>query len=115
MPPDGTWERVPTETAGISLRYRSVTRWANCRRVLAWNRKITDSNPGSTFTPSPSLDNLNLGLYEADGFSVGTLLDQSVSSVDNVEHIYINADLGIGEHVSARALRLAGFRAGSGC
>lgn len=36
----------------------------------------------------PSLSNLNLALHAADGGEVGTLLDQSISTLDNIEHIY---------------------------
>jgi hypothetical protein len=61
----------------------------NFSTILTWNRVITDSNPGVGFTPVAALDNLNLKLFVApSGYTLGTQLDSSVSSVDNVEHIF---------------------------
>ncbi|MEO2048779.1 MAG: hypothetical protein ABGX16_19660 [Pirellulales bacterium] len=57
--------------------------------VLAWNVQVTDSNSGSTFLGSESLANLDLTLYNStDAFS-DLLLDESLSTVDNVEHLYL--------------------------
>jgi hypothetical protein len=55
--------------------------------MLAWNVNVTDTPPPG-FTPSESLQNLNLALYNSTGSFLGTMLDQSISTVDNVEHIY---------------------------
>ena len=57
--------------------------------ILTWNRKVTDTNVGPTFGMSVTVANKNLRLYSATNFTVGTLLDSSVSSVQNVEHIYV--------------------------
>ena len=60
--------------------------------LLAWNAKITDNNPSeNTFTPTESLQNLDLQLYDSTTSFMGSLLDQSVSTVDNVEHIYLSS------------------------
>ena len=70
---------------------------AELSAVLVWNRIVTDRNqdPGS-FIPSPNtLDNLGLKLHSANGFTLDSELDASLSTVDNVEHIYLNS-LGIG-------------------
>ena len=57
--------------------------------ILTWNRTIADTLPGPSWgSPSSTLANLTLKLYSASAFAVGTLLDSSVSAVDNVEHIY---------------------------
>ncbi|MCU0788765.1 MAG: S8 family peptidase [Verrucomicrobia bacterium] len=56
--------------------------------ILTWNRKVTDSNPGSGFTPTGSVADMNLRLYSASGFTLGTLLDSSVSTIQNVEHVF---------------------------
>jgi hypothetical protein len=59
--------------------------------ILAWNAKITDSNPSqSVFTHTESLQNLDLQLYDSSISFMGSMLDQSTSTVDNVEHIYLN-------------------------
>lgn len=56
--------------------------------MLAWNAKVTDTEPSSAFAPIQSLQNLDLSFYDSTASFMGTLLDQSASTVDNVEHIY---------------------------
>ena len=70
---------------------------AELSAVLVWNRIVTDGDADpNDFSPSPNtLDNLNLKLHSANGFTLDTELDASLSTVDNVEHIYLNS-LGIG-------------------
>ena len=66
--------------------------------LLAWNAKITDNNNDpNIFTPTESLQNLDLQLYDSTAGFMGSMLDQSVSTVDNVEHIYLNS-LGAGTY-----------------
>jgi hypothetical protein len=60
----------------------------NFSTVLTWNRRVTDSAPGSLFTMTVSVANLNLRLYAATGFTLGAQLDSSTSTIQNVEHIY---------------------------
>ncbi|MCH2130588.1 MAG: sulfatase-like hydrolase/transferase [Pirellulaceae bacterium] len=68
---------------------------AELSAVLVWNRQIVDG-AGGGFSPTPvTLDNLDLKLHTANNFSLDTELDASVSTIDNVEHIYFNAQ-GIG-------------------
>jgi hypothetical protein len=60
--------------------------------VLAWNAEITDTNPGSPFVPQESLQNLDMRLYTAAENVFSEPLDPlrgSVSTTDNVEHIYL--------------------------
>ena len=55
--------------------------------VLAWNRTVTPNADWSVLTPS--LADLNLRLSTASaGFSVGSLVAESRSAIDNVEHVY---------------------------
>jgi hypothetical protein len=58
--------------------------------LLTWNRVVADGNPLPTqwSSPTSSLANLTLKLYAATGFAVGSLVDSSESTVDNIEHIY---------------------------
>ena len=66
--------------------------------VLSWNREITDSNPSmAIFNPSISLAELDLELWTADGFALDERLDYSASTVDNVEHIWVE-DLSAGRY-----------------
>lgn len=51
--------------------------------LLTWFREI-----GNDANLTPSLANLDLALYEANGYTLGSLVDQSISTVDNVEHIF---------------------------
>jgi hypothetical protein len=68
--------------------------------MLAWNVKITDTNPGAPFNPTDSLQNLDLRLYNSTSSFLGSQVDQSVSTVDNVEHIY-QTNLGPGTYTLA--------------
>jgi hypothetical protein len=57
--------------------------------MLSWNVKVTDTNPSpSVFTPQESLQNLDLTLYNSTASFMATQIDQSISTLDNVEHIY---------------------------
>jgi hypothetical protein len=60
--------------------------------ILAWNVNVTDTNPAEgVFAPAESLQNLDLQLFNSTAGFMDSLLDQSVSAVDNVEHIYLNS------------------------
>jgi hypothetical protein len=72
---------IPTEGAGKSL---SV--------VLAWNRVVSDSLVAAPLT------NLDLKLYNASGFALGSAVDQSISTVDNVEHVWLPNGLSTGRY-----------------
>jgi hypothetical protein len=80
------------------------SRLAEMSIALAWNLTVADSDPAeSTFSPVRSLKNLDLQFYNSTGQFLGVLLDQSVSSVDNVEHLYLQ-NLGPGTYT----LKVAG-------
>lgn len=57
--------------------------------VLAWNAEVTDSEPDLIFVPDVSLDNLDLHLYDSSSSFLGTEIAASVSTVDNVEHLFL--------------------------
>ena len=57
--------------------------------VLTWNTVVTATESGGNYTFSNSVPNLDLKIYDADGFLVGSLLGASVSTVDNVELLYL--------------------------
>ncbi len=65
--------------------------------ILTWHVDVEDGDDGSAFIPAVSLQNLDMMLYASSGFSATTLIDSSTSQVDNVEHIYFNEPLGIGQ------------------
>lgn len=69
--------------------------------VLVWNREITDGL-GSGFNPSVTgINNLDLKLHNADNLTLGSVLDTSESTIDNIEHIYLNESRGMGEFLFA--------------
>lgn len=53
--------------------------------ALTWHRVVTKSGSGIW---NATLANLNLHLYRATGFTVGALVAESLSTVDNVELVY---------------------------
>ncbi|MCA9236539.1 MAG: hypothetical protein KDA44_13780 [Planctomycetales bacterium] len=58
--------------------------------VLSWHVKVTDTNAGTPFSPSHSLQDLNLKLYDSTSGFLDTLVAESVSSVDNVEQLFFS-------------------------
>lgn len=60
--------------------------------VLSWNANVTATDttpgPGVSYTFSTIVPNLDLRLYSATGFTIGSLLESSVSTIDNVELVY---------------------------
>ena len=56
--------------------------------ALTWHRIATKSGLN---TWNSTLANLNLHLYHASGFTLGSLISESLSTVDNVELIYQSA------------------------
>ncbi|MBX3432309.1 MAG: hypothetical protein KF847_03065 [Pirellulales bacterium] len=65
--------------------------------VLNWHVKVTDSNPSpSIFSPTHSLQNLDLRLYDSTNGFLDALVAESVSGIgnveggDNVEHLFFS-------------------------
>ena len=63
---------------------------ADLSALLTWQRMITatagtGSNP---YTFAPSLATINLNLYQANGNTLGSLVDSSSSSIDNVQYVF---------------------------
>lgn len=66
--------------------------------MLVWDRIIT---PGSSLlwgSPGISLTDLNLYFYEAPGMVLGGLIDYSISTNENLEHIYLTSPLTAGTY-----------------
>jgi hypothetical protein len=55
--------------------------------MLTWDRVITNANP-NFWSPTVTVPDLNLKLFGASGFTLGSMIDSSVSAVDNVQCIY---------------------------
>ncbi len=58
--------------------------------LVTWNRLIT-VGAGVPITLTPSVANINLSLNQAVGFTAGEPVDQSISTLDNVEHIFLRS------------------------
>ncbi len=64
--------------------------------LMTWNIDVIDSNASTAvFDATTVLANFDMRLYDSTGSFMGTLLDSSLSTVDNIEHIYVN-DLATG-------------------
>lgn len=90
-----------TVTPGIDRYYNfeipAGSTAAELSIVLAWNVQVIDTDFGSFFSGTKSLANLDLALYDSTDAFKGALLDESLSTVDNVEHLYLT-DLGPGTY-----------------
>lgn len=79
------WD-VAEVSPGAPRRYFLDVPVGSCVRelsvIVSWNRQV--STPGYSAT----MADIDLFLYEASGFTPGCLRDQSVSTVDNVEHLH---------------------------
>ncbi len=57
--------------------------------TAVWNRIVRDSNPGPTFTMTvDTLANYNLSLARVPAAGSPVVLEQSLSTIENVEHLY---------------------------
>lgn len=80
------WDRGTSTTATPQRWFFSVPAgtWANTfSATVTWHRRF-DSG-----IASPTLANLDLRLVKSSAFVPGATVDQSVSSVDNVEHLFL--------------------------
>lgn len=68
--------------------------------ILSWNSDVTDTDAGAAFVPLTTLANMDLEFYDSTSSFLGTKLTESVSLIDNVEHIYLTA-LGAGTYTLA--------------
>jgi hypothetical protein len=65
--------------------------------ALVWHRNVvvtqaSGGNPNNRpYTFTPSLPNLTLRLHSASSFTVGSLVAESASAVDNLEHLHLPA------------------------
>jgi hypothetical protein len=93
--PDRGWD-FATSAASPARYYFDVPAGfvlTNFSVILTWNRKVTDL-PGGGFNPQVSVADMNLRLYTVSGFTPGTELDSSVSTIQNVEHIFASLEPG---------------------
>ncbi len=71
---------------------------AELSAALVWNIEVIDNNPdANVFDASTSLANLDLELFDSTGSFLGSLVDSSLSTDYNLEHIYLT-DLAAGTY-----------------
>ncbi len=86
--PNIGWD-FSTTTAGTKKYFFDLTTPVReLTASLIWNRLVDDPSVVG-FDTAAFVANLDLKLSTASGFTVGTMIDQSVSTVDNVELIYL--------------------------
>ncbi len=90
--PDWAWARVALSAGGTAdyvLRIPPGRVGAACSAVAAWNRVVSDVAPGSSFVMAVAdLADYQLSLARLSGAGAAVVIDESLSAVDNVEHIY---------------------------
>jgi hypothetical protein len=68
---------------------------------LNWNLEVNDLDSSTnTFAPEALLANMSLRLFDSSDTFLGSLLDASLSPVDNLEHLYMRG-LGAGTYTLA--------------
>ena len=92
------WDCDTAQSTGVKRYFFSIPAGSygnTFSAALTWHRTIDYTyNPGDppSIPPSASysstLPDLNLKLYAASGLVVGATLDQSISALDNVEHLF---------------------------
>ncbi len=58
--------------------------------ILNWNIDVEDLDDSEFFDPSSSLADLSLRLYDSTDSPLGSIIDESLSPVDNTEHIFLS-------------------------
>ncbi len=96
------WDFVSSLSPSDAMHYDIVIppgkEWRDVSLVLAWNINVEDSDPSpAVFNPVTTLANFDMRFYDSSGTFLGTLLDQSVATAGNVEHIFFNS-LGPGRY-----------------
>lgn len=58
--------------------------------ILSWNADVLDDDPSNLFDPiGIDLANFDLRIYDSSESFLGTVIDESLSTIDNVEHLYL--------------------------
>ena len=96
------WDYEPAIVAGTDLFYEfevaANSVMDELSIILTWNMDIIDLNGSAAiFDPQESLANMDLAFFNSTGGFLNTMIDQSISSVDNIEHIYLQ-DLAAGTY-----------------
>lgn len=89
---------APTDAMHYDIVIDPGKQWRDVSFVLAWNIDVQDTDPSPlVFNPVTTLANFDMRFYDSSGTFLGTLLDQSVATAGNVEHLFFNS-LGPGRY-----------------
>ena len=80
------WDKGTSSTSNPERYFFTLpaTKWGSTvSATITWHRNIPGDYASST------LANLNLRLVNAAGFTVGSTVTESISSIDNVEHLFL--------------------------
>jgi len=83
---------------GYSFVVENNARLVQFSAFLTWHRQFTASPWTNDFGTAPTLPNLDLRLYTANAGIPVALVDSSVSTIDNIEHLY-RLELPAGEYL----------------
>jgi hypothetical protein len=87
-----------TDSMYYDIVVGSGVNWTDISILLAWNLEVTDLDSSvGVFNPTTSLADFNLELFNSNSSFLGSLLDSSMATVGNVEHLYLNS-LGPGRY-----------------
>lgn len=88
--PNEAWDYNPAAIAGTPIFYdlELSAGGKDLSILLDWNIDVIDIDPTAVFNPTTSLADMDLRLYDSTGGFLNVLLDSSLSTVDNVEHIF---------------------------
>lgn len=111
---DTGWDFASTDADPTLYRFdvpagQSITELS---AVLTWHQTVHDAAAGDPDRFAPAADrlaNLDLRLFTLAAGSPDQLLDDSLSTLDNVEHIYFTDGLGPGEYALEVTSDLAGI------
>jgi len=90
------WDYRDSVTAATPVYYEfsvaNGTTWDDLSIILTWDMQITDTNASAgIFTASELLGDLNLDFFNANGSSLGNLIDSSLATGGNIEHLYFTS------------------------
>lgn len=101
------WDQAVATPAGQKVYFFNILEGQTASELSAtavWNRHIQASsapgNPSAPLVLTPSLAQIDLRLHQASGATLGPLVAESISTIDNVEHLYLR-DLAPGRYALA--------------
>jgi hypothetical protein len=80
------------------LKVKEQTSVTQFSALVTWHRQFSANPWTNDFATQPILPNIDMRLYTSVSGSPGTLIDSSVSTIDNLEHIY-RLELAPGEYL----------------